>query len=157
MQIVEEQEIFKEAQKIFRKLNNHSMKSLDYQQEKQSVNFKFVDLIYFLDELLPNDYQERLKWALYCCSYIRHDSQYFLPLSYKWNLKGRNARICGTENSETVQEVTKRSEKFTIQRAIHEIKSTALTFFVYLPSIVQHTNHFYSNISFIRFNNHVDL
>ena len=78
--------------------------------------------ISFLQQLLPNDYTERLHWAQHCRRELKNDPLYLSRIvfcdQYLFHangvVKNHNARIWGTSNPQTVQEVPLQREKVMV-------------------------------------------
>ena len=93
--------------------------------------------ISFLQQLLPNDYAERLQWAQHCRRELRIDSQYLSRIVFSDEclfhangvVNNHNARIWGTSNPQTVQEVPLQREKVMVWCAMHKTKIIGPYFF----------------------------
>ncbi len=93
--------------------------------------------ISFLQQLFPNDYRQRLQWAQNCRREIRNDPNYLTRIVFSDEcffytngvVNKYNARIWGTENSETVIEVPQRSTKVMVWCAMHKTKLIGPYFF----------------------------
>ena len=80
---------------------------------------------------------QRLQWAQHCRNEIRNNPQYLYRIVFSdefllytiGTVNKHNARIWGTENSETVIEVPQLNEKVMVCCAMHKTKMIGLYFF----------------------------
>lgn len=99
-----------------------------------------------LNELLLNDYAERLQRGWNSRREVRHHSKDLarLVVSDDWlfhmneTVNKHNARISSTENPETVYDVSRRSKNVMVWCAVHKKYIIGHCFSVSLLSIVQH-------------------
>ena len=78
--------------------------------------------ISLLQQLLPNDYQRRIEFAQHCRREMKNDAGYMNRIVFSneclFQTSGvvnkHNARVWGTENPRTVQEVPSRPEKVMV-------------------------------------------
>ena len=93
--------------------------------------------ISFLQQLLPNDYRQRLQWAKHCRREIRIDPNYLSQIFFSdeciFHTNGvvnkHNARIWGTEKPETVIGIPQSSTKVMVWCAMHKTKLVGPYFF----------------------------
>lgn len=93
--------------------------------------------ISFLQQLLPADYSKRLQYARHVRHELRNDPQYLDRIVFSdeclFHTNGvvnkHNARVWGTENPRTVQQVPLRSEKVMVWCAMHRTKIIGPYFF----------------------------